>query len=94
MSIDVINKAAGSQLLNLSDEVTVVIRDHEGNVLSCNHAGATSQMEEISVRVNFNGDIDEALREVQTCDKCDQGRIKIPSADYGEYDWTEWSPLI
>lgn len=92
--IDVINKNTDFQLLGLEQPITVVVKNKHDEIVYCNHANPVTTMEEIPVRVDFNGNIDEALREVETCDKCNMARIKIPSADYGEYDWTDWSDLI
>lgn len=94
MKIDVQNKNVGAQLLNLSDEIPVIAKNKAGEIVFCNHAGAESEWVDMPIRVNFNGDVDEALREVQTCNKCGQSRVKVPSADWGEYDWTEWSLAI
>lgn len=87
MNVRVDNKNTDFQLLELEQPITVVIRNSEDEVIYCNHAEATSSIEDVQVVGGIFEPKTES-RNVEYCYKCGSYRVEEPHID--EYEWSEW----
>lgn len=76
------------QEYSFEEPITVQIRAEDGDVLECNHAGATIERVDVGGMVsNFNGvDWYEDYADVLVCNKCEYSHIILTDNDGDDYD--------